>query len=70
MTCQAENLSLHAYKNGRDRIISKDWTKPGAKFGLTGEQEAEAFKKKDFIRMHASTLAKVEFFRHVIILAQ
>jgi hypothetical protein len=37
---------------------------------LTGEQEAEAFRAKDFIRMHASTLAKVDFFRHVIILAQ
>ena len=37
---------------------------------LTGEQEAEAFKNKDFIRMHASTLAKVDFFRHVIVLAQ
>lgn len=37
---------------------------------LTGEQEAEAFKNKHFIRMHASTLAKVDFFRHVIVLAQ
>ena len=37
---------------------------------LTGEQEAAAFKNKDFIRMHASTLAKVDFFRHVILLAQ
>jgi hypothetical protein len=37
---------------------------------LEGMQEAEAFKNKDFIRMHASTLAKVDFFRHVIILAQ
>ena len=37
---------------------------------LNGEQEAEAFKNKDFIRMHASTLAKVDFFRHVIVLAQ
>jgi hypothetical protein len=37
---------------------------------LTGEQEAEAFKRQDFIRMHASTLAKVNFFRHVIVLAQ
>lgn len=37
---------------------------------LTGEQEAAAFKNKDFIRMHASTLAKVDFFRHIILLAQ
>ena len=37
---------------------------------LNGEQEAEAFKNKDFIRMHASTLAKVDFFRHVIVLAR
>ncbi len=37
---------------------------------LNGEQEAEAFKNRDFVRMHASTLAKVDFFRHVIILAQ
>jgi hypothetical protein len=37
---------------------------------LSGEQEAEAFKRQDFIRMHASTLAKVNFFRHVIVLAQ
>jgi hypothetical protein len=35
-----------------------------------GEQEAEAFKNKDFIRLHASTLAKVDFYRHVIALAQ
>lgn len=37
---------------------------------LNGEQEAEAFKNKNFIRMHASTLAKVDFFRHVISLSQ
>jgi len=37
---------------------------------LSGQQEADAFKSKDFIRKHASTLAKVDFFRHVIILAQ
>jgi hypothetical protein len=33
---------------------------------LEGSQEAEAFLKKDFIRMHSSTICKVEFFRHVI----
>lgn len=33
---------------------------------LTGAEEAEAFKQKEFIRMHASTISKVEFFRHVI----
>jgi len=33
---------------------------------LDGSQEAEAFLKKDFIRMHSSTICKVEFFRHVI----
>lgn len=36
---------------------------------LEGSQEAEAFVKKDFIRMHSSTICKVEFFRHVISLA-
>jgi hypothetical protein len=29
---------------------------------LTGKEEAEAFKSKDFIRMNASTIAKVGFF--------
>jgi len=33
---------------------------------LRGEEEAECFKSKDFIRMHASTLAKVNFFYFVI----
>jgi hypothetical protein len=33
---------------------------------LEGQQEAEAFTKKEFIRMHSSTICKVEFFRHVI----
>jgi hypothetical protein len=33
---------------------------------LEGRQEAEAFLKKEFIRMHSSTICKVEFFRHVI----
>ena len=33
---------------------------------LTGGEEAECFKNKDFIRMHASTLAKVNFFYSVI----
>lgn len=37
---------------------------------LDGAQEAAAFKAKDFIRMHASTICKVEFFRHVIVLAE
>lgn len=33
---------------------------------LDGAQEAEAFKRKEFIRMHSSTICKVEFFRHVL----
>lgn len=33
---------------------------------LTGEEEAMAFKEKDFIRMNTSTMSKVEFFGHVI----
>lgn len=33
---------------------------------LEGAMEAEAFKKKEFIRMNSSTISKVEFFRHVI----
>jgi hypothetical protein len=37
---------------------------------LEGNQEAEAFKNKEFIRMNSSTICKVEFFRHVMILAQ
>jgi len=37
---------------------------------LEGKEEAEAFKSKDFIRMHSSTISKVEFFRHAITLAQ
>lgn len=36
---------------------------------LEGSQEAAAFLTKDFIRMHSSTICKVEFFRHVISLA-
>lgn len=36
---------------------------------LEGEKEAEAFTKKEFIRMHSSTISKVEFFRHAIGLA-
>ncbi len=37
---------------------------------LDGAQEAAAFKAKEFIRMHSSTICKVEFFRHVIVLAE
>jgi hypothetical protein len=33
---------------------------------LSGKEESEALKAKDFIRMNASTIAKVEFFSHVI----
>lgn len=33
---------------------------------LTGEQEVEAFKNNEFIRMHNSTLAKVSFFHQVV----
>ena len=36
---------------------------------LEGAKEAEAFKNKEFIRMHSSTISKVEFFRHAISLA-
>lgn len=33
---------------------------------LEGAQEADCFAKQEFIRMHNSTISKVEFFRHVI----
>jgi hypothetical protein len=33
---------------------------------LSGKEEAEAFKRKDFIRMNASTIAKIGFFSFVI----
>jgi hypothetical protein len=33
---------------------------------LSGKEESEAFKAKDFIRMHTSTIAKVGFFGFVI----
>lgn len=33
---------------------------------LSGKEESEAFKSKDFIRMTASTIAKVGFFSYVI----
>jgi hypothetical protein len=33
---------------------------------LSGKEESEAFKAKDFIRMNASTIAKVGFFSFVI----
>lgn len=36
---------------------------------LTGKEESEAFQAKDFIRMHSSTISKVEFFRYAIMLA-
>jgi hypothetical protein len=37
---------------------------------LSGAEESEAFKQKEFIRMNTSTITKVEFFRHVIVKAQ
>lgn len=37
---------------------------------LTGGEEVDAFKAREFIRMHQSTLSKVEFFRMVIDLVQ
>ena len=37
---------------------------------LEGSEEADAFKKMEFIRMNSSTISKVEFFRHVIVNAQ
>ena len=36
---------------------------------MTGEEESRAFRDGDYIRMHASTIAKVSFFAHVISLA-
>jgi hypothetical protein len=33
---------------------------------LSGKEESETFKAKDYIRMHASTIAKVGFFSDVI----
>jgi hypothetical protein len=35
---------------------------------LEGPEEAEAFKNREFIRMNSSTISKVEFFRHIILL--
>jgi hypothetical protein len=37
---------------------------------LTGKEESEAFKNKEFIRMNTSTIAKVGFFSFVISSAQ
>jgi hypothetical protein len=37
---------------------------------LEGAEEADAFKKMEFIRMNSSTISKVEFFRYVITQAQ
>lgn len=37
---------------------------------MTGGDEAAAFKSKDYIRMHSSTLGKVGLFRYVIELAK
>ena len=36
---------------------------------MSGEEESAAFKAKEFIRMNASTISKVQFFRHAIELA-
>jgi len=33
---------------------------------MTGSEEAKAFLATDFIRMHSSTICKVEFFRHAL----
>ena len=33
---------------------------------MSGKEELEAFRSKDFIRMNASTIAKVGFFSFVI----
>jgi hypothetical protein len=33
---------------------------------LSRKEESEAFKRKDFIRMNSSTIAKVSFFSFVI----
>lgn len=34
---------------------------------LQGDEEVEAFKNKDYIKMHKSTIAKVKFFRYIFI---
>ena len=33
---------------------------------MSGKEESDAFKAKDFIRMNSSTIAKVGFFSYVI----
>jgi hypothetical protein len=33
---------------------------------LDGKEESEAFKRAEFIRMHSSTISKVEFFGYII----
>jgi hypothetical protein len=33
---------------------------------LTGEQESECFRNQDYIRMHLSTISKVQFFAYAI----
>jgi hypothetical protein len=37
---------------------------------MDGSEESEAFRRMEFIRMNASTIAKVQFFRHAIELAR
>jgi hypothetical protein len=49
------------------RMLSlMDLNGPRVQGFLTGKEESEAFKAKDFIRMNASTIAKVGFFSFVI----
>jgi hypothetical protein len=37
---------------------------------MEGAEESEAFRRMEFIRMNASTIAKVQFFRHAVELAK
>lgn len=37
---------------------------------MEGSEESEAFRRMEFIRMNASTISKVQFFRHAIELAR
>ena len=50
-----------------EKILSLNNIKP--KNYLNGVEEAEAFKKKEYVKLHMSTLSKVDAFEHVIKLA-
>jgi hypothetical protein len=66
MLCSKYGESYSPHPKLENLMKMNNINKQVSKNFLTGKQEVEAFNNREYVKMHSSTLSKVEFYRRVI----